>query len=258
MKISIITPTLNGLPLLRQTAQSVLSQEGPFDLQWIVIDGGSNDGTLDWLASLNDPRLTWISEPDQGQADAINKCLSRADGEIVAWLNCDDLYLPGALAAVARHFTQHPAAQWLVGRYEIISLDGTPTRPAVVKYKRKRLERYSIGRLLAENIIPQPAVFWRRTFGQSIGPLDTSLYYTMDYDLWLRMAHRSAPLVVDDLLARFRHHPTSKSGQFNRRQFDEQYTVLKRHCPSHRRQLIHRLHVEKVVWAYRVMRWLGK
>jgi glycosyltransferase involved in cell wall biosynthesis len=258
VKISIVTPTLNGLPLLRETAESILSQKGDFDLQWIVIDGGSTDGTLDWLASLNDPRLKWVSEKDEGQADAINKGFSLADGDVVAWLNCDDLYPPGALAAVARHFTNQRSAQWLVGRYEIISLDGTTMRSAVVNYKRKRLERFSFNRLLAENIIPQPAVFWRREFGQAVGPLDTSLYYTMDYDLWLRMAQRSAPLVADDLLARFRHHEGSKSGQFNRRQFDEQFAVMKRHCPSRWRRMVHQFHVEKVVCAYRVMRWFGK
>lgn len=258
MKISIVTPTLNGLPLLRHSAESILSQQGDFQLTWIVVDGGSTDGTLEWLRSLGDPRVTWQSGPDDGQSDAINKGLEQADGDIVAWLNCDDLYTPGALAAVVRAFTHHREAQWLVGRYEIISLDGQRIRQRVVDYKRCRLERYTNAGLLTENIIPQPAVFWRRCFGYRVGLLDTSLYYTMDYDLWLRMAAVAPPLVLNETLAQFRHHDASKSGQVNRAQFDEQFTVMKRYCKNPWRRLIHKLHVEKVVWAYRAMRLLGK
>lgn len=258
MKISIVTPTLNGLTLLRETGQSILSQSGEFELEWIVIDGGSTDGTIDWLRSLNDPRVSWMSEPDRGQSDAINKGLIKATGDVVAWLNADDLYAPGALAAVAGAFTSHPAAQWLVGRYEVISLDGQPIRSAIVYYKRRLLERYSLNRLLTENIIPQPAVFWRREFGEKVGLLDESLYFTMDYDFWLRMAAVADPLVIDDLLAQFRLHADSKSGKVDRRQFDEQYVVMKRHCSSRWRRFVHRLHVEKVVCAYRAMRWMGR
>jgi glycosyltransferase involved in cell wall biosynthesis len=258
VKISIVTPTLNGLPLLRETAASILSQEGDFDLQWIVVDGGSTDGTVQWLTSLDDRRVTWTSEPDHGQAEAINKGMTRADGDVVAWLNCDDLYAPGALTAVANAFAAHRDAQWLVGRYEVIALDGRPIRSAVVDYKRRRLERYSFEQLLTENIIPQPAVFWRRSFWQRVGPLDKSLYFTMDYDLWLRMARLAPPLVLDALLAKFRLHPGSKSGKVDRRQFDEQFMVMKRYCPGAWLRVVHRFHVEKVVWAYRLMRVLGR
>lgn len=258
MKISIVTPTLNGLPLLRETAESILSQAGDFQLQWIVVDGASDDGTVEWLASFNDPRLTWTSEPDRGQSDAINKGMNRANGDVVAWLNCDDLYAPGALAAVAKAFSANRDAQWLVGRYEVIALDGRTIRSAVVDYKRRRLERYSLNRLLAENIIPQPAVFWRRAFWQRVGQLDESLYFTMDYDLWLRMAAVAPPLVVDELLAKFRLHAGSKSGKVDRRQFDEQFAVMKRHSSSPWRRAVHKFHVEKVVWAYRLMGLVGK
>ena len=126
-----VDPTIQDIPILVVTAAGGLAREH--------------------MTAIEEWGCGYITKPFDldDLLDAINKCLSRADGDIVAWLNCDDLYPSGALAAVARHFTQHPAAQWLVGRYEIISLDRTPTRPAVVKCKRKRLERYSIGRLLA-------------------------------------------------------------------------------------------------------------
>jgi len=260
VKLSIVTPSLNQLPFLRETATSVLSQTGPFDLEWIVTDGGSTDGTADWLQSQSDPRLAWTSAPDRGQSDAINKGLARAAGDVVAWLNADDLYEPGALAAVAEAFAAHPAAQWLVGRYTVIDAAGRPIRGRVVRYKERRLARYTYGRLLRENVVPQMATFWRRDFGQSVGPLDESLHWTMDYDLWLRMGQVADPLLLDRLLAKFRLHATSKSGAFDRRQFDEQYAVACRYFDQGDGwgRLVHRLNVEKVVFAYRAMRLVGR
>ncbi|QOV87357.1 glycosyltransferase family 2 protein [Humisphaera borealis] len=261
MKISIVTPTLNRRDYLASTGQSILSQKGQFDLEWIVVDGGSTDGSVPWLEELSrrNCRVRYTSEPDAGQSDAINKGLAMATGDVVAWLNADDLYADDTLAAVAQVFEANAGVQWLVGGYEVIDADGRSIRRSIVRYKRRRLARYSYAALLRENIIPQPAVFWRRSFGEQIGRLDTSLHWTMDYDLWLRMAKQSPPRVLDRLLARFRHHGTSKSGDFNRRQFDEGYEVARRHACGDRRSLvIHRLNVEKIVWAYRVMRLIGK
>lgn len=261
MKISIVTPTLNRREYLASTGQSILSQRGNFELEWIVVDGGSTDGSVEWLTATAaaDPRVRYISGPDGGQSDAINRGLAIAGGDIVAWLNADDLYADGALGAVADAFAANLSAQWLVGRYEVIDDAGRSIRQSIVRYKQRRMARFSFAALLRQNIIPQPAVFWRRSFGQSVGPLDVSLHWTMDYDLWLRMATRQPPLVVDQLLARFRHHGASKSGDFSRRQFDEGYEVAKRHGAGDRRSLLlHRLNVEKIVWAYRAMRLVGK
>ena len=257
VKLSIVTPSYNGRQFLDRTARSILSQSGDFELQWLVMDGGSTDGTIDFLRDLGDPRLRWLSEPDRGQSHAINKGLSLADGDVVAWLNTDDLYTPGALHAVARAFRDNPAAQWLVGRYEVIDEADRVIRSAVVRYKERSLRRYAYRALLRENFIAQPAVFWRRSFGPAVGPLDESLHWTMDYDLWLRMGRRSAPLVLDGVLAQFRLHAASKTGQVDRRQFDEQYAVACRYFENDRvSRLVHRFNVEKIVWAYRVMRLL--
>jgi glycosyltransferase involved in cell wall biosynthesis len=258
VKISVITPTLNQLQFLKRTARSVLGQQGPFDLEWIIIDGGSDDGTIEYLRLLEDPRLRWSSAKDRGQADAINRGITLATGEIVAWLNSDDLYTPSALQMVARAFYDRPESKWLVGRCEIIDADDRVIRTAITRYKDSLLDRYSYRRLLRENAISQPAVFWRRAFGQEAGPLDQSLHYAMDYDLWLRMARLSEPLILEKVLAQFRFHPTSKSGQVQRAQFDEGYRVAKRYFNGDwRSQLAHRMHVAKIVWAYRVMRVLG-
>ena len=130
---------------------------------------------------------------DEGQADAINKGLELATGDIVAWLAADDAYAPGALASVAETFASNPHARWLIGRYEVIDESDQVIRPAVARYKERSLRRYSYRALLRENFISQPAVFWRRSFGQDVGALDESLHWTMDYDLWLRMAKLRDP-----------------------------------------------------------------
>ena len=152
---------------------------------------------------------------------------------------------------------EHDQPQWLIGRCDVIDSGDQPIRESVTRYKDRSLRRYSRRALLRENFISQPAVFWRRSFGNEIGPLDESLHWTMDYDLWLRMASRAEPIILDEHVARFRLHATSKTGQVDRRQFDEQYAVASRHFgPDRMSRIIHRFNVEKIVWAYRVMRML--
>jgi glycosyltransferase involved in cell wall biosynthesis len=259
VKISVVTPSFNQCDFLRRTADSVLSQRGEFDLEWVVVDGGSTDGTVEFLKSVTDPRARWTSERDSGQSHAINKGLASVTGDVVTWLNSDDLYVPGTLAAVAEAFGQATTARWLVGRCDIIDAGDRVIREGVTRYKNYLLRKYSYRGLLRQNCISQPAVFWRADFGRRIGGPDQSLHYTMDYDLWLRMGRESDPLILDRVLARFRMHGGSKSGQVNREQFDEQYRVACRYFDGDvASKLAHRFHVEKIVWAYRLMRLLGR
>jgi glycosyltransferase involved in cell wall biosynthesis len=253
MKISIITPSYNQAPYLRQTMASILSQTGDFDLEWLVIDGGSTDGTVELLEGTSDPRLTWISEKDAGQADAVNKGLARADGDLIGWLNSDDLYTSGALAAVAAAFAEHPGIAWLAGRCAIIDEHNRVIRQSITRYKNEQLKRYSYRRLLVENPISQPAVFWRRAFGNHVGKLDVSLHHAMDYDLWLRMARRMDPFVLPQTLALFRIHPASKSGTQTAERFAEQYQVASRYFPDRGTRMRHWLNNQKIVWAYRAL-----
>jgi len=259
IRLSIVTPSLNPGAFFPQTLQNVVSQQGDFDLQWIVIDGGSRDGTIELLQSTRDSRLAWISGPDSGQSAAINKGLAMANGDVVAWLNCDDLYQPGALAAVADEFSRNPDAQWLVGGCDLIDKVSRPVRGGVTRYKQRRLRSFSFKALLRMNMISQPAVFWRREFGTGVGTLDESLHWTMDYDLWLRMAQRCQPLILDRLLASFRVHGASKSRGGGRPQFQEGYRVACRYAQADPLgRLAHRLNVERIVWAYHAMRLIGK
>ncbi|HEX4125439.1 MAG TPA: glycosyltransferase family 2 protein [Tepidisphaeraceae bacterium] len=256
---TIITPSFNQAPYLGRTAASILGQAGDVALQWLVIDGGSTDGTIELLRSIADPRLSWISEPDRGQANAINKGLARAAGEFIGWVNSDDLLADGALSAVAAAFAENPAAQWLVGRCDIVDADDRPIRAAITRYKDRGLHKVSFRHLLRENPISQPAVFWRRSFGEGLGPLDESLHHVMDYDLWLRMARASKPMVLDRLLAHFRLHSASKSGQEDRGRFAEQYAVASRYFGADRwSRVVHICNVEKIVWSYRLLRLMKK
>jgi glycosyltransferase involved in cell wall biosynthesis len=259
VKISVVTPSYNQCGYLRRTMGSILSQAGDFELEWVVVDGGSTDGTVDLLRSVTDPRVRWSSGRDGGQSQAINKGLDSINGDVVTWLNSDDLYMPGALAAVAEAFAMQPSVRWVVGRCDIIDAEDRVIRGGVTRYKNHLLRRFSYRSLLRQNCISQPAVFWRAEFGKRIGGPDESLHYTMDYDLWLRMARASEPLILDRVLAQFRIHDQSKSGQVNREQFDEQYRVAARFFNGDlRSRLAHRFHVEKIVWAYRLMRLLGR
>lgn len=257
MKFSIVTPSFNQHDFLGLTLQSVLNQRGNFELAVRVVDGGSTDGSVQLLQTVTDPRLRFTSEIDRGQSHAINTGLADADGDVVAWLNSDDLYTPGALQRVADAF-ENPATQWVVGRCENIDENGNVVRSKVADYKNRSLGRYSRRRLLRENFVAQPAVFWRRSLGSRVGPLDESLNYTMDYDLWLRLSAAANPVVINVVLAQFRIHPGSKSGAVRREQFDEGYRVACRYAAHDRAsRLVHRFNVEKIVWAYRVMRLLG-
>jgi glycosyltransferase involved in cell wall biosynthesis len=146
MKISIITPSFNQCRYIGQTMNSVLSQAGRFDLEWIVMDGGSTDGTVDLLKGIDDSRVSWVSEPDEGQSHAINKGLSRATGDVLAWLNSDDVYTPGALSHVADAFRDAPERQWLIGRCGIVDQNNRQIRRWISAYKHRRMNRYTFRR----------------------------------------------------------------------------------------------------------------
>ena len=211
MRISIVTPCFNSAATLERTLESIHSQTGDFELEHIVIDGGSTDGTVEILQRWSD-RLSFVSEPDKGQSDALNKGFGKATGDILAWLNADDLYLPGALGTVADCFRRNPATKWLYGRCIIIDEQGKEIRKAVTAYKNLLLRNFSHGKLLLENFISQPATFFHKDLFDELGPVDISLNYTMDYDLWLRFAQVAKPMVIDDYLAAFLFNDTTKTG----------------------------------------------
>jgi glycosyltransferase involved in cell wall biosynthesis len=239
-KISIITPSYNQGHFIEATIQSVLSQGYPA-LEYLVVDGGSSDGTLDILRKYSG-QLHWISEADSGQAEAINKGLRLATGEILAYLNSDDLYLPGALQRVARFFMDHPQAAWVSGRCITVDTELQETRRLITRYKNLWLRTHSYPALLVLNYISQMATFWRRSVYAALGPLDEQLHYTMDYEYWLRIGKRHRLHTLAQELAVFRLHTGSKSGTTASKQFLEQYQVAASYHPPRPLLLLHRLH----------------
>lgn len=227
MRISVITPSFQQGGFIERTIESVLSQRGDFQLEYLVVDGGSTDATLSVLRRY-EGRLRWVSEPDRGQCDAINKGLRMTSGEVVAWLNSDDTYEPGALqAAVA---ALRGGARWCHGECRIVDAHDREIRRGVTAYKNAQARRWSVRRLLGRNFISQPATFFRRDLVEAVGPLDEALHYAMDYDLWLRFARVAPPVFVPRPLAAFRWHGGSKTGARYRVGAWEAFRIAGRHA----------------------------
>jgi glycosyltransferase involved in cell wall biosynthesis len=250
-RITVITPSYNQGEFIGQTIESVLSQRYP-DLEYIVMDGGSNDETIGILERYNG-ELDWGSEPDRGQSHAINKGLYRMTGEVVAFLNSDDVYEPGALLRVGEYFARHPQASWLTGRCRVIDQDGREIRRAITLYKSLWLCLKSYRALLILDYVSQPATFWHRRVIERVGFFDETLNYAMDYDYSLRVGHLFRLHVLHACLAAFRLHATSKAGSSARAQMDVDLEVAKRHTASPILRSLHRLHNAMIVATYRFL-----
>lgn len=177
--ISVITPSFNQGAYLGRTLASVATQSHPA-LEHLVLDGGSQDNTLAVLRQAG-PAVRWESRPDGGQADAVNRGLRRARGELIGWINSDDIYYPHAFAQVAACFAADPELDVIYGDADHIDLDDRPFEPYPTAVWDPRL-------LPHECFICQPALFFRRRVLQRVGLLDADLRYCMDYEFWLRLA----------------------------------------------------------------------
>ncbi|HLO13267.1 MAG TPA: glycosyltransferase family 2 protein [Anaerolineales bacterium] len=248
-RITVITPSFNQGDFIEQTINSVLSQKYP-DLEYIVMDGGSTDNTLEILKKY-DGRLLWISEKDRGQSHAINKGLRIATGEIIAFLNSDDLYEPDSLWKVGTFFTTYPDTNWLSGKCRTIDSRGKEIRKGITLYKNAWLRLRSYGVLAVLNYISQPATFWSRKVIGTIGDFDESLRYAMDYDYWLRIGGKFKLWVLDDYLACFRIHASSKAGSSANAQFEAEFQIAKRYITSPVLVWLHTTHVALTVSIYR-------
>lgn len=204
-KISIVTPSYNQGRFVERTISSVLGQGYP-NLEYFVIDGGSTDDSVETIKTYRDQLTSWVSEPDLGQADAINKGFERSTGEILGWLNSDDIYELGALLSIGAFFRDHPEADVVYGDCLIIDeSDKVIERLKSVRFNRRAVIYGGIN-------LAQPSMFWRRDLFLSLGQLDVSLYYGLDDDLWHRFIEHGAKFVyLPRLLSRSRQHPESKT-----------------------------------------------
>ncbi len=201
--LSIITPSYNQAAYLEATIQSVLGQDIP-NLEYIVMDGGSTDGSVDIIRRYAERLAYWVSEPDSGQAEAINKGLGRATGEVVAWLNSDDVYRPGAAQAALAALAADPTLAFVFGDLE--SLDAAGQVFNTIRYAP-----YTLDDLLAFRIIGQPSVFMRRSALEKAGLLDPSYHFLLDHQLWLRLGQQGGLRYVPQVWAAARHHPAAKN-----------------------------------------------
>lgn len=229
MRISIVTPSFNQRAFVEVTLKSVLDQGVPA-LEYIVMDGGSSDGSREIIEGYGARLAHWESAPDKGQADAVYRGFEWSTGEILGWVNSDDVLLPGALARVARFFDENPEENWVVGSCLMVDARGAPLRTRLgspVFYKGYSV---SFSQLLYWGPgFAQPASFWRRRAFFECGGFDRSLQFCFDYDLYLRLAARRASGAIPECLACFRVHGGSKSARLADVRRSEEEILWARH-----------------------------
>ncbi|HXK52461.1 glycosyltransferase [Candidatus Nomurabacteria bacterium] len=251
-KISIITPSYNQGRFIKETIESVLSQNYP-NLEYIVVDGASTDSTLDILRGYGE-RILWVSEKDNGQTEAINKGIAKSTGDIVAYLNSDDLLLPGSLFLVAQIFLDNPKIMWLSGDGWIINANGKKIQLEIKLFKNM-LRLFPVMTVLAiANYIIQPSTFWRRTLHDDIGFFNEDLNYVMDFDFWMRAIKKYPLKVVYKNLSSFRIHDSSKCGTAFEKVFREQQEIVYKHTSNFFIRKLSDLHYMLARFFYKLLK----
>jgi glycosyltransferase involved in cell wall biosynthesis len=244
-RISIVTPSFNQGSFLEHTIQSVLNQNYP-NLEYIIVDGGSTDGSVDVIKKYDSKLAYRVSEKDKGQSDAINKGFRRATGEILAWLNSDDCYLPGTLERVADFFSSHPAVDLMYGDLLLIDVSGN-----ILGIRRVVPYNYTLA-LYGLSTVPQPSAFFRRRALDVVGLLDEELHYQMDTEFFLRFGKRG--LNVKHLpvpLAMFRLHAQSKTvSEYHDKVQQANRRILEK--------MLGRTITEQEAWKFQMLKYLAR
>ena len=223
--VTIVTPSYNHGQFIEETIRSVFSQDYP-ETEYIIVDGGSRDNTAEVLRKYSGNKMKWISEPDQGQSEALNKGFRRANGEILGWLNADDTYNPETISTVVRHFLNHPGDIMVYGDAYFIDKEGRimgqyPTEP------------FNLKGLSEACFICQPSVFVRSEVFEKVGVLNESLHTCMDYDYWIRIARRyssqSISYLRGEFLANSRVYGDIKTFRMRETVYQEAMKVVKKH-----------------------------
>lgn len=252
MLISIVTPSFNQAPYIEETIKSVLSQDYP-EIEYIIVDGGSTDGTVDIIRQYEKRISWWVSEKDKGQTDAINKGFARAKGDVLAWINSDDTYERGAVAAAAKYLQEHPTLGMVYGDCNFISQNGKVIGKFDAAQTNYRLIRQGYVH------IPQQTMFFRAGLWKQVGPLDPSFYFAMDYDLWTRISRRAEIKYVPQTWANFRLHTSGKTIMADDRCWPEMVRVHYRDGGSFFAPIVAKYYIRKLIapfWNWRRRRML--
>ncbi len=256
--ISIVTPSFNQGQYLEETILSVLNQDYPA-LEFFIIDGGSTDGSVEIIKKYAHRLTYWESKPDRGQSHGINKGFRMASGEIVAWLNSDDLLAPGALKVVAQAWQKNPRLGLISGQTEIIDQAGKPTGNVFGS------EPNVINSLLSsENPVSQPSTFFSTSALKEVGFLDETLHMSMDWDLWLRIGARYPTLFIPKMLSKSRNWEMTKTRTQLVRSGPEHIRIVKNFIkqnpdfltPMQKRQALGSGYLRKGRLDYEAGKWL--
>ena len=241
-RISVITPSFNQAEFLERTMRSVLDQGYP-NLEYIVIDGGSNDGSADVIRKYSHRLAYWTSQPDLGQVDAINKGLSRATGEWLCWQNSDDVFFPGAFADVAKAASENPEVGLIVGNMMLIDENDKPLRDL-------RYVTPDHGAMLAEGmLLANQAAFWRREVQEAVGLLDEGYHCSFDYDWFLRLTAACRGVHVNRSWGGLRLHGATKTSNHADRFAEENRRILAgREVPAWKRRFYQMRRLGRMLW----------
>lgn len=221
LKISIVTCSYQQGRYLDATMRSVLEQENAH-VEYIVMDGGSKDNSVDVIQRYQDQLYYWVSEKDKGQTDALIRGFNKATGDIMGWLCSDDLLLPGALELVSRYFEDHPEVDAVYGDSLWIDGDGNFIRP------KKEMGFRRLAFLFDHNYISQPSMFWRRSLYEKVGGLDARFNLAMDADLWERFSQHTKIAHIPAYLSCMRYYPEQKTRAMHGRSLEEYDEIRQR------------------------------
>jgi len=223
--ISIITPSFNQAQFLEQTILSVLDQNYP-NLEYIIIDGGSTDGSIEIIKKYEKHLAYWVSRKDNGQTDALKRGFEKSNGEIFAWINSDDSYLPGAFLKIVNTFQKNPKANLVFGNIYFTDEKNN-------KIGEYRMTRRSFRHFIFEGMsLSQPATFWKKDIYNKVGGLDLNYKFCMDFDFFIRVAKRGRLICLHEYLANFRIHKEAKTSTMKDVWQIEHEKLIKKHLPD--------------------------
>jgi len=249
--VSVITPSFNQARYLEATIRSVIGQDYP-RIEYIIVDGGSTDGSVDVIKKYQDKLSWWVSEKDKGQTDAINKGFNRAKGEILAWINSDDTYNPGAMGEAVKYLVNHPEVALVYADCNFIDEEDR----IIGKFNSAQTDIRRLRRGYVH--IPQQTMFFRAKYWKELGPLDPSFYFAMDYDLWTRIAaHAPFKYLAGKTWANFRLHTSGKTIAADDRCWPEMLRVHYRDNGSFFSVIVAKYYLRKIIgplWKWRIKR----